>query len=103
MGTHLRVLSVSVQMNTNMTGFKWFSKEIFVSLCLIWTKVASTLEGFTLSMLRLLSSKAQECKDFEKNPSKPCHVGIQWKALTEYSHMGPCARVSVIIEIFCIT
>ena len=26
MGTHLRVLSESFQMNTNMTGFRWFSK-----------------------------------------------------------------------------
>ena len=32
MGTHLRVLSKSYPMNTNMTGFRWFSK-IFVSLC----------------------------------------------------------------------
>ena len=32
MGTHLRVLSESYPMNTNMTGFKWFSK-IFASLC----------------------------------------------------------------------
>ena len=30
MGTHLRVLSDSYPMNTNMTGFRWFSK-IFVS------------------------------------------------------------------------
>ena len=35
-------------------------------------------------MLRLLSSKARGCKDFCK-PTKPCHVGIHWKALTEYS------------------
>ena len=34
MGTHLRVLSESYPMNTNMTGFRWFSK-IFVSLCLM--------------------------------------------------------------------
>ena len=26
MGTHLRVLSESFPMNTNMTGFRWFSK-----------------------------------------------------------------------------
>ena len=26
MGTHLRVLSESYPMNTNMTGFRWFSK-----------------------------------------------------------------------------
>ena len=33
MGTHLRVLSESFPMNTNMTGFGWFSR-IFASLCL---------------------------------------------------------------------
>ena len=32
MGTHLRVLCKSYHINTNMTGFKWFSKE-FVSMC----------------------------------------------------------------------
>ena len=33
MGTHLKVLSESFPMNTNMTGFRWFSK-IFEFLCL---------------------------------------------------------------------
>ena len=37
-------------------------------------------------MLRLLSSNAQGRKDFWK-PSKPCGVGIHWKALTENSQM----------------
>ena len=32
MGIHLRVVSESYPMNTNMTGFRWFSK-IFASLC----------------------------------------------------------------------
>ena len=32
MGTHLRILSESYPMNTNITGFKWFSR-IFASLC----------------------------------------------------------------------
>ena len=32
MGTHLRVLGESFQMNTNMTGFIWLSK-IFAFLC----------------------------------------------------------------------
>ena len=32
MCTHLRVLSESYPMNTNMTGFRWFSK-LFASLC----------------------------------------------------------------------
>ena len=35
--------------------------------------------------LMSLSSNAQEHKDVCK-PSKPCHVGIHWIALTEYSH-----------------
>ena len=38
-------------------------------------------------MLRLFSSKAQGRKDFRK-PSKPCHVGIHWIALAEYSQMS---------------
>ena len=33
--THLKMLSKSFPMNTNMTGFWWFSK-IFVSLCFWW-------------------------------------------------------------------
>ena len=41
----------------------------------------------TLPMLRLLSSKAQGCKDFWKSP-KPCYVGIWWIALSEYSLMS---------------
>ena len=43
MGTHLRVLSESSPMNTNMTGLRWF----FINLCVfvLWTKVASALEG----------------------------------------------------------
>ena len=38
---HLRVLGGSYQMNTNMTGFRWFSQTrcIFV----LWTKVALAL------------------------------------------------------------
>ena len=46
-------------------------------------------------ILRPLLSKAQGCKDFWK-PSKPCHVGIHWIALTEYSQMSTHAWVSVI-------
>ena len=33
MGTHMRVLSESFPINTNMTGFRWFSK-FFASLYL---------------------------------------------------------------------
>ena len=38
-------------------------------------------------MLRLLSSNAQEHKDFWKT-SEPCHTGIHWIALSEYSQMS---------------
>ena len=40
----------------------------------------------TLPMLRVFSSKGQERKYFSKR-SKPCHVGIHWIALTEYSQV----------------
>ena len=39
----------------------------------------------TLPMLRLLSSKSLRCQDFWK-PYKPCHVGIHWITLAEYTH-----------------
>ena len=38
MGTYLNVLSESYQMNTNMEGFRWFSKSV-VSLCFGQTKI----------------------------------------------------------------
>ena len=43
MGTHLRALSKIYPMDTNMTAFGWFFKD----LCVIvpWGKVASALEG----------------------------------------------------------
>ena len=46
MGTHLRVLSESYPMNTNMIGFRWFSK-IFASLCFGRTLQASALIGLS--------------------------------------------------------
>ena len=59
----------------------------------------------TLPTFGLLSSKAQECKDFWKS-SKLCHVGIHWIALTEYSQIGThlpgfqsqdnCGNISII-------
>ena len=43
MGTHLRVLSVSYLMNTNMTGAKMVFKNL--SIFVLWKKVVSALEG----------------------------------------------------------
>ena len=42
MVTHLRVLSESYPMNSNMTGFRWFSKDLCILV--FWAKVASALE-----------------------------------------------------------
>ena len=42
MGTHLRVTSESYPMSTNMTGFRWFFKNICVIV--LRTIVASALE-----------------------------------------------------------
>ena len=50
MGSHLWVLSEGYPMNTNMTGFRWFSK-IFVSLWALWTKVTSVLQGLIWHLL----------------------------------------------------
>ena len=38
MGNHLRVLSESFLMNTNITGFRWFSKILKVALAFIGFK-----------------------------------------------------------------
>ena len=43
MGTHMRVLNKSYPMNTNMIGFRWFSKNLCVLV--LWMKVASAFEG----------------------------------------------------------
>ena len=43
MGTHIRVLSKSYHMNTNMTGFRWFQKTL--RLCPLDESIASALEG----------------------------------------------------------
>ena len=43
MGTHVRVLSKSYPMNTNMTGFRYFFLEKYVLVLLM--KLALALEG----------------------------------------------------------
>ena len=55
MGTYLRVLSKSYLMNTNMTGFIRFLK-FFASL-MLWTNVASALEGLRVNVQPCLGSQ----------------------------------------------
>ena len=65
-----------------------------------WGKMRDSLMPLNLSMLRLLSSKAKGCKDFWKS-SKPCHVGIHWKALAEYFQMSThLPRFQLFFRIF---
>ena len=64
----------------------WVESSLLGSSLVLWTKVASSLEGLNHPMLRLLSSKAQAHKDCFK-PSKPCHIGIHFIAITEYSQI----------------
>ena len=42
MATHLRLLSESFPINTNLVGFRWFSRNLFVLV--LWAKVASALK-----------------------------------------------------------
>ena len=66
MGTHLRVLSESYPMNTNMTGGldPWFSK--YLHLLVLKMKVALALEGLKLEPLEAAPmawwSNAMQCK-----------------------------------------
>ena len=69
-----------------------------LGFCTILTRLAIIMDPYTITtidwrilltlpMLRLHLPKAQECKNLWK-PSRPCHVGIHWIALTEYSQMS---------------
>ena len=62
MGTHLRVLGESYPMNTNMTWFRWFSKNF-----VLWMKVALALEE-----LKGLASPAWEGEDPAKVTGSSC-------------------------------
>ena len=59
-GTHLRVLSVSYPMNTNMTGFGCFQNWCVLVL---WMKVASALEGlsFKYHEIQPLNFHMEQC------------------------------------------
>ena len=78
--------------------------DLMMAYCIISILVANMDKGLeklwlTLTMLRLLLSKSQERKDFKK-PSKPCHLGIHWKALAEYSQMRFQSFLRIFVS-FC--
>ena len=73
-----------------------FSFKCFFKICLcklyifkIVRPVLAALSAneLTLPMLSQLPCKEQWLEDFWKS-SKPCHVGIHWKALAEYFQMS---------------
>ena len=85
-----------LQWSKHLKGWKWQWYEqtlplhsSLTSSIMIWYTVwyGSLICLLTVPVLRLLSSKAQGCKDFWK-PSKPCHVGTHWIALAEFSQMS---------------
>ena len=74
--------------------FSWLYSHKQIYACV-------ALEGLTLQMLGLLLSKAQGCKQRFLKPSKPCHVGIHWIALAEFSQMSThIPRFQSFLKIF---
>ena len=74
-------------------------KAIFSLLILVSVVIEEGCIVLTLPMLRQLSSKAQECKDFRK-PSKPCHVVYLDTSHRVLSDEYPYTRVSVTFSGF---
>ena len=87
MGTHLRVLSESYMMDTNMAGFRCFSK-IFA----IWTKVAFELEGILMVNVADVSDRPDSVdrlnglhvySTLASHSSRYLHLAIEWKLIKE--------------------
>ena len=80
MGTHLRGISKSYPMDTNMTG--WVLLMLYKNLCILvlWTTVASALEGISESSFKgcttihclqsLLCYELPRCCDVQKTENK---------------------------------
>ena len=81
MRTHLRVLSKSFQMNTNITGFRCFSK-IYTVLCFgrKWPRHCEGLKKYILLVTTWTFTKI--CKKSEKW-LKPWHMGTHMRVLSE--------------------
>ena len=57
MGTHLRVFEESFPMNTNIIGFRWFTKKNYVLV--LWTKVGKALERLNTEATFVQSTRTQ--------------------------------------------
>ena len=94
MGTHLRVLSESFPMNTNLTGFRWFSNTFCIFLP--WAKVASALQGLMLNPFDAEVTFIKGTKTFQ---TLPCWYSLD-SPREVLSDEYPYARVSVISQLF---
>ena len=54
MGTHLTVLSESFPLNTNMTGFRWFSKNLATKCALDESSYSIGIVKLTTVFLKLV-------------------------------------------------
>ena len=73
--------------NRSLVTYKFVGSATLIVNTSHSERFSSSILSLALPMLWLLSSKEQGCKDFWK-PSKPCHVGIHWIALTVNSRMS---------------
>ena len=83
MGTHLRALRESYPMNTNITGFRWFSK-IFESLCLGRTSLSigrvkhthdiSTLQGTCIMQHKMSHPSCYTIYHYPYRPHEPIRL-----------------------------
>ena len=71
-GTHMRVLSDSFQMNTNMTGFRWFSK----SLCTCALDESSLSTGRVKVLLLVCVDRKHWTADVRKRFTKHVRLNL---------------------------
>ena len=88
------LMRVSLEMSINACNVHWRGVD--------W--ILFNISPLTLPIICcLLPSKAQGRQDFLK-PSEPCHVGIHWKALHEYSqrstHVPEFSHFSLFLHHF---
>ena len=97
MGTHLRVLGECYPMNTNMIGFRCFSK-----ILVIWMNVALALEGLRACLppsLLILQSYHTPCQGERKSAQIYFTLRIMWiqdPNLYEQLVLNPFAQESIV-------
>ena len=110
MGTHLRVLSESYPMNTNMTVFRcflflFFFKNLCFLAIVLCTKIASALEGLIFIYWEVLATFGEGIMVKIKSPDYPLYVIFYlfgctsqgtlswWAPCLPYKRRGLCGSV----------